>query len=131
MFQVLRYAEALKKTITDDSARDAALDAVSKVNSDSSLAKAISRDYEEAFDEPELWSVAESAHDSVADFCSEHGVKPIVVGSSWWGETAPSSTAAKTAASTKKKRRLKGLLPEDKSDDQAACPRQTRHSSPI
>lgn len=104
MFQVLRYAEALKKTITDDSARDAALDAVSKVNSDSSLAKAISRDYEEAFDEPELWSVA---------------------------ETAPSSTAAKTAASTKKKRRLKGLLPEDKSDDQAACPRQTRHSSSI
>lgn len=115
VFQVLRYAEALKRTVTDDAARHGVMESISTACSDRRVVDAISRAYDRAFADPELWLVAESIHDGVTDFCEEHGLRCRVTGSSWWGETAPLSTAAKTAPGTgsKSKRKLRALLPAD------------------
>lgn len=114
VFQVLRYAEALKKTITDPDGKQAVIDDVTVACQDPRLSALLADRYGEAFDEPELWLVSESAHDGVTDACREHGLQSKVVGSSWWGETAPLSTASKTAVSSKPpKRKLRGLLPDD------------------
>lgn len=112
VYQVLRYAEALGKmdTNTIESTRTV-LEKTANDCDATFINKVIDAISNHRF---QCWLVYESSHDGVPEFCDEHDVKTMEIGSSWWGETAPLAIASKTAVSgkttVKRKTRMKGLL---------------------
>ena len=112
VYQVLRYAEALVKM--DDNAIESMRVAFEKTDNGCGaelVDKAMDAIKACKF---QCWLVYESAHDGVPEFCSEHDVETMEIGSTWWGETAPLAIASKTSVSgkkaMKKKTKMKGLL---------------------
>lgn len=97
VYQVERYREAIIKDISEHGF-NWFIEGLLLQTDDDDCRRMISDLDESSFTEPECWLVGErSASDDVEPFCEEHGIRFLVTGSDWWGETAPLETAAKTA----------------------------------